>query len=413
MSFINHFFEKEISHFKKLSAHAQKLLYSIFLFNLIGPIIGIFINAFLWRQTQDFMIIGLYNLLIFAAVPLGFYLNGILLKYYPTNVLYTISLLIRVLLISTLIFLPQITYTIITIFGLCEGIVAGIYWANRNLLTLKTTHSNDRIYFSSLESVSDTTSDIAVPVVIGWFITFGSVIHLYTAHAGYKMLSIVLLLATGLFGWLMTNFRMELKPISNLFVTNAGKSWNKFRLLQFVLGFSDGVRSFAPALMILLLVGDEGTLGLVQSLAAALSAFVVYILGKSLKIKHRLVLLQISFTFALLGAIFFSVTYSALGVIIFFAFQAISSPFSWVAIQSLNYDLIDEENKKTDNGYAYVCDQEIYLNGGRVIAVAGFLWLVYAFSNDTALRFTPLIFASAQIFLLFLAKSIEKKPNSN
>jgi YQGE family putative transporter len=369
---------------------------------------GIFINAFLWRQTQDFTIIGLYNLLIYVAVPLGFYINGFLFTYFSTNSLYVFSLLLRILLVSILIFLPQITYPIIIVFGLLEGLVVGMYWANRNILTLKATQSHDRIYFSSLESISETFTAITIPFVIGWFIILGTFLQLYTPQTAYKLLSLAMLAVTGVVWFVMTSFKVEFKKLTHLFITNAGTSWNKFRLLQLILGFADGTRSFIPALMVLLLIGNEGALGTVQSFAAILSAVVVYFLAKSLQTKHRLILLQISFVIGILGATFFGLYYSALGVIVFFACQALTTPFNWVALQSLNYDLIDEE-KNQEKHYAYVCDQEIYLNGGRVLAIIGFLWLVHSFSSDTALRFSPIIFAFSQLFLLLLAKSLERK----
>ena len=98
--------------------------------------------------------------------------------------------------------------------------------------------------------------------------------------------------------------------------------------------------------------------------------------------------------------------YSALAVTVFFACQALSQPFMWVALNSLNYDLID--NGKREAHYAYVCDKELYLNAGRILAILVFIGIVYSYSAEVALRFSPLIVAVSQVGLILLARSTEK-----
>jgi MFS transporter, YQGE family, putative transporter len=402
------FIAKEKNHFQRLDTEAQKLLTSIALFSIIGPIFSIFINAFIWRQSQEFMLVSFYNIMVFAAIPLGFYLNGLLLRRIQPNILYFLGLLLSGLVIVVLIYLPSLDYISVGIFGFIHGITAGMYWANRNLLTLKTTTSENRIYFSGLESILSTYSKIIVPLVIGWFIVLGSTTNLYSEVTGYKIVAFVMLIIIGFTGVLMLNFRIKTIPYRQLLLKQASPSWQKFRLLQIILGFLQAVATLLPTLMVLTLLGKEETLGTVQALSSILTAFVVYKLAKSLKVKHRLLLLQISFVLGLIGAIAFSISYSGLGVLIFYACQAIATPFLWIATSSLNYDLIDEDkNDKTH--YAYITDQELYLNGGRVAAIIVFVILIQVFSNDFALRFTPLIFAISQIFLSILASSIEKK----
>lgn len=408
MESIKHFIAKEASHYQRLDANAQKLLTSIALFSIIGPIFSIFINAFIWRQSQEFTLVAFYNIAVFTAVPLGFYLNGLLLRKFPTNLLYFLGLLVSGLIICILIYLPRLGYADVGIFGFLHGLAAGLYWANRNLLTLKTTHSDNRIYFSGLESILNTYSKILVPFVIGWFIILGSSYGLYSELTAYKIIAILMLGIIGITGAMMMTFTVKLHPYKHLLLQTVSSSWQKFRMLQIILGFLQGVAVLLPTLMVLSLLGKEDALGTVQALSSILTAFVVYKLAKTLKVKHRLLLLQISFLLGLIGAIAFSYFFSGIGVIIFYICQAVATPFLWIATSSLNYDLI-EEDKNDQTHYAYITDQEVYLNGGRASAIIVFVILIHLFSNDFALRFTPLIFAISQIFLSVLARSIERK----
>ena len=408
MNVLKNLLAKELSHFYSIDIKGQKLLTSIALFSLVSPVFTIFINAFIWRQSQEFMLVSFYNLLSFVGVPLGFYLNGLLLRKFSPNVLYFLGLLATGLVTAIIIFLPQLDYISISTFGFLNGIAGGIYWANRNLLTLKTTTSSNRIYFSGIESILSTYSKILVPLCIGWFIIYGNTSGLYSELTGYKIVAILMLIIIGFTGILMMSFSVKTTEYKQLFLGKVSSAWNKFRALQVVLGFLQGVTIILPTLMVLSLLGKEDTLGTVQAVSAILTAFVVYALAKSLGIKHRLLLLQISFAVGLIGAVSFSILYSGVGVLIFYACQAISAPFLWIATSSLNYDLIDEDKNATTH-YAYISDQELYLNGGRIAAILTFILLIQLYSNDFALRFTPLIFAISQIFLSLLAKSIEKK----
>ncbi len=399
---------KEKQHFNRLNANAQRLLSSIFLYNLIGPIFGVFINAFLWRQSHDVTLVALYNLALFAAVTPGFYLNGVLMRKFTTSALYTFGLLVGGLTIATLIFLPQINLLTVLIFGFLNGITVGLYWANRNLLTLQTTKSDNRIYFSGIESASQTITNILIPLLIGCFITFGTIIHLYSPLQGYQMLAMIMLLVIGFVGIIMRSFQTNTQTIPKLFLKNASASWNKFRLYELILGFLNGATAFLPTLIVLSLLGKEDTLGTIQAFAAALTAIIVYTIGKHLDIKHRVAILSASVVIGIVGAGFLSITYSPLGVFVFFASQALCAPLIWIAVNSLNYDLIDNEDQTNEHQYAYVCDQEIYLNAGRMLGIIAFLLLVQFVSGNFGLRFGPLLFAVSQILLIIIALSIEK-----
>lgn len=402
------FIAKERNHFQKLSTEAQKLLTSIALFYVIGPIFSIFINAFIWRQSQEFLLVSFYNILVYLGIPFGFYLNGILLRKVSPKRMYFLGLLVSGLTIVFLIYMPTLTYLSVGLFGFIHGIAGGVYWANRNLLTLKTTTSDNRIYFSGLESILSTYSKIFIPLVTGWFIVLGSSTNLYTEVTGYKIMATLMMVIIAVTGFFIMTMHIPPMHYKTLLLHKVSSSWQKFRMLQVILGFLQAVSVLLPTLMVLSLVGKEDALGTVQAAASILTAFVVYKLAKSLKVKHRLTLLQISFAVGLIGAVAFSISYSGLGVLIFYASQAIAAPFLWIATSSLNYDLIDEDkNEKTH--YAYISDQEIFLNGGRIAAILVFIALIYVYSNDVALRFTPLIFAFSQIFLSLLARSIEKK----
>ena len=402
------FIAKEKAYFNKPHDNAQKLLITIFLDNLIGPLFGIFINAFLWRRTHDIVLVALYNLIVYAVIPLGFYINGYILRRNTPTMPYTVSLIINGLAVAALMFLPNVSYLAVIIFSIFDGFSAGIYWANRNLLTLKTTTTHDRIYFSSVETSSNTITSVIIPLVIGWFITFGTVIHLYTPVQGYQLLVVYMLVVIARIGIISKSINTGTIEVPVLLLKNISSNWKKFRWIQFIYGIENGVAFIVPVLLVLILVGNEAALGLVQSISAILASVLIYFLGRALTIHHRMQLIALSIVLNIIGSFFLGIVYSAIGVFIYFALQTLSQQFIWVGGSSINYDLIDIDNKDPKKHYAYVSDQEIYLNGGRVFGILLFIIMTTLISNTFALRFALIFVGSTQIFLLFIYHTVDK-----
>jgi YQGE family putative transporter len=340
MNFLVKLFQKEKQHFERLHDQTQHLLISIFLFALISPLFGLFINAFLWRESQDFVKIAAYNLIGYFFVPFGFYLNGYLLKKFSSNHMYLFGILLQAIAAALLIYLSQITLTAVLIFGFFQGIAIGIYWANRNLLTLKTTQSDNRIYFSGLEVTSSTITRIIVPFLIGLFITSGGLFHLYTPIIAYKILAIIMLIVSAIIGMHILGMEQRKESISSLWVSSVSKRWVLFRWYEICVGFLSGIMTFLPILAVFIFVGNEKALGTIQSLSAILSAIVVYYLAKKIKVKHRSHLVALSVALCIVGALLFSLSFSAFGVFAFFAGYAIGWPILYMALSSINYDLI-------------------------------------------------------------------------
>ena len=404
MEFVRNLYKKERAYVDRLSYPGKQLMKSIFLYNFISPLFSLFLNALLFRQTESLILTSLFNLCLFAAVTFGFYLNGIALKRYPMHVLFILGLVSNALVLSALIFMPTLPPVAIVSFGLLYGLSTGVYWANRNFLTLRTTTSDNRMYFSSLESVSKSFTDVVIPFVIGGFIHLITIYTIYPPLMAYKLLSVIMFVLVVIISMQTLKIQTESLPVS-LFVKKITPSWTRFRQYNFILGFLTVGNIILPALLVLILVGDEGALGTVQSLAALISAFVVYNLSKKLKQHHRLRMLQISICLGIIGGVGFAVLYSAFGAFLFITMIAVSTPLWWAYMSSMSYDMIDGHDLA--KRYAGVCDREIFINLGRVIALSLFIGTSYFISDEIALRYIALGYAFFQMILFFVGKSIE------
>lgn len=88
-------------------------------------------------------------------------------------------------------------------------------------------------------------------------------------------------------------------------------------LLSSLKGLAQGYLVTAPAILIMQLVGDESSLGNIQSLSGVLSAIVLYFLEQLSKPKHRIYIFSAGLVIFLIGTLVNGILFSASGVIVF------------------------------------------------------------------------------------------------
>ena len=78
----------EIMHFKeRLNQSTQKLFVSNIFQITAESITNVFIAAFIWRFTESFYAVALYQVGFYVALATGFWINGALLrKFYLKNI---------------------------------------------------------------------------------------------------------------------------------------------------------------------------------------------------------------------------------------------------------------------------------------------------------------------------------------
>ena len=222
------------------------------------------------------------------------------------------------------------------------------------------------------------------------------------------MTAFIAMLSLFAVGYYIRNVNVEFDEVKKITLNRASDRWKKFRLFTGLDGFVNGLSLFLPVVILLHFTQSEGAVGTVKSFAALISAGVVYYFSRFIDVKHRFKILIIGFTLSAVGALISGLTYSTIGMFALFIGAAFAAPFQWAAVGSVEYDIIDEEEKvNPDHHYAFVFDSELFLNIGRYIAIAFFLLLTTFFTTDSVIRFSPLIFISLQVVQVLIIRSID------
>ncbi|MFN4256223.1 MAG: MFS transporter [Saprospiraceae bacterium] len=400
---------KELEFFASHPLGMRMLLLTNLIYALVGPIIELFIGAYIMRNSDDLSLVVIFQLAVYTGIPLTFGINGWLLNHQPIARLYSFGMLLSGISMFAMMSLEQLDTVGVFVAGLIMGLSYGFFWANRDFLALNTTNDGNRNYYYGIETFFYTGAGIVVPLAAGAFIAatekngwFGG--HVNTAYYGLT----VFVFALSAFASVLVhrgNFQNPKRAPFLFFKYD--QLWNKMLGLAALKGVAQGFIVTAPTMLILTHVGKEGSLGLIQSVAAALSAILLYVLGRVTGPKHRLLIYLIGCGVFVLGGLFNAVLYSALGVLLFVLCLLFARPLLDIAYFPVQLKVIDVVSEKEGrNEFAYIFNHEFGLYAGRLFGCGLFIVLARYVSDYVALRYVLLIIAAVHFMGWFMMKRV-------
>jgi YQGE family putative transporter len=163
-------------------------------------------------------------------------------------------------------------------------------------------------------------------------------------------------------------------------------------------------------MLVMSLVGKEGSLGVLISVGGVLSAILLYILGRTTMPRHRVHLLAAGLLLFLLGALLNAALFSALGVLLFMLLLVLARPVTDIAgftIYLLAIDTAAAIEKR--NPYSYVMAREFACYLGRASGMLLFILLASYVSSQFALRYALLVIGVLQLLSVPVAYSVLKR----
>jgi YQGE family putative transporter len=403
---------KEFDFFSSHSKGMRVLLLTNLIYGLVGPIIELFIGAYIMRNSSDISLVVIFQLAVYTGIPLTFMINGFLLNRIKIAWLYSFGMLLSGISMFAMMLLQQLDTMGVFLAGLIMGLSYGFFWANRDFLALNTTNDGTRNYYYGIETFFYTITGILVPLAAGAFIGatdkngwFGG--HVNTAY--YILTATVFVMS--MFASILVHRGEFVNPKRAPFLfIKFDRIWNKMLGLASLKGLAQGYIVTAPTMLILSLVGKEGSLGLIQGIAAAVSAILLYVLGRVTGPKHRLLIYGIGCLLFMVGALLNATLYSALGVILFMMCLLFARPLLDIAYFPIQLKVIDYvAEKEKRNEFSYIFNHELGLYLGRLFGCGLFIVLARYVSEYAALRYALLVIAVLHALGWFMAKSILKE----
>jgi YQGE family putative transporter len=161
---------KEFDFFSSHSKGMRVLLLTNLIYGLVGPIIELFIGAYIMRNSSDISLVVIFQLAVYTGIPLTFMINGFLLNRIKIAWLYSFGMLLSGISMFAMMLLQQLDTMGVFLAGLIMGLSYGFFWANRDFLALNTTNDGTRNYYYGIETFFYTITGILVPLAAGAFI---------------------------------------------------------------------------------------------------------------------------------------------------------------------------------------------------------------------------------------------------
>jgi MFS transporter, YQGE family, putative transporter len=402
---------RELAHFRSYPRDMRILLLTNLLYALVLPVIDIFVGAYVMRNSQDVRMVVVYQLAVYTGIPLTFLLNGYLLKFVEIKRLYSLGMLLSGISMAVMMSLGTLSLTGVGVAGVLMGISFGLFWANRDFLALSTTTDENRNYYYGVETFFYTNTYVIVPMLAGLFIHqvgtagwFGG-----ERNTAYQIVTVVVFLITIVASVVVHRGEFQNPPNTQFVFFRFHWLWNRMQLLAILKGLAQGYIVTAPAMLVMRLVGEEGALGAIQAIGGILSAFLLYVVGRVAKPKHRLALFSLGLALFALGGLANAALFNATAVLLFMICLLLSRPLHDIAyfpIQMLVIDTVAEIEQR--NKFAYIASQELGFYIGRFAGCMLFIVLATAISDTFALRYALLLIGIVQLLAIPVASQVLK-----
>jgi YQGE family putative transporter len=160
-------------------------------------------------------------------------------------------------------------------------------------------------------------------------------------------------------------------------------------------------------MLIMRLVGEEGTIGLVQSVGGVLSAVLLYLIGRLTGPGQRVRIMAFGLLLFTAGALPNAFLFNSTGVLIFMACMLLARPLQDIAYFTIQMRVIDTVSRiENRNEFAYIVNQELGYYVGRFSGCMMFILLANYVSDEFALRYALVIVGAIQLLIIPVSKTI-------
>lgn len=392
-----------------MGREAKILLVVSAMFTFASSLSGIFVDIFFWRETKDFVVIVIYNLIHYVMTPLIFIVGGMISK--KKNGIWSLRLgLIGYTFFYILILLIGDKGTsYIYILGIVFGMATGFYWLAFNTLSFDFTSVNNRDTFNGFKGCYTGIAAAVAPITSAYIIT---------SFSGFKGYRIVFTITLAIFLVLLL-ISMALRcetygskiNFRKAFSSN-GKQWAIIRRATFAWGFRDVIIAFLINLLIVKTTGSEFSLGKLTLIASLLSSLSYILVQKVIKPPQRKLSINIGAAGAFLAVIGLVISIQYKTLLIFIITDAFFLPFFMIQLASSTFNVIDEAHQENMR-IEYMINKDIVLNSGRAISAMVLLVFLTVFKDTSILKFYLLFLGVVPIIAGYFLRKLSKVLEGN
>lgn len=394
---------------QKLGQNAVTALIIHSCFQLGASMSGLFLNLYLWRLTQDLVVNGLYNLIVFAITPFAFAAGGWIAKKRDRMVTYRIGIMMIALFYLMVILAQEQVAHYYIWFAIFNGIASGFYWTGYLVIQYDVSTDANRIRFLAVNMVMFNSAGLAGPALAGFIIQRNEGLQ------GYMIiftLAFIMFVIAALVSFRIPIIKSHHKTYYLKFmgtVMKRNQRWLKGLYSFFILGLFQGIMLFLPNIMLFRAVGREDWVGYLGVFFSSLTVATGYVISRKAQKENVRKYIYYSTTGVVFGSALLLIEVEFWSVAIFMIMFSICNPLAVNTLTSYYYRLIGTLPLKGQLRVESVVMRELFVNVGRVVSIA--LLLILAGNlNSIWMPIILFLMAAAQYVLVLFIN--EKQPES-
>lgn len=382
----------------RLDRSAWLLLVISGLFAVSTALSNTFVNVYLWKIKEDYIMIGRYNLASYLAMAVTFIFAGRLAKQVDRVIAIRIGVALQAVFYLAVLMLGKNTVQYVDWLGLFLGLGLGFFWLSFNVLYFEITERDNRDIFNGVNGLLTSTAGIIAPLISGLIITR---IDQFTGYRVIFFMSLAIFLLAVIISFLLKRRSahgvFQLKTVIEESI-KSGRHWFWVNLAMVAQGVREGLFSFLLSLLFFITTKNELALGGYLTTTSAVSLLSYFLVGRYLRRRWRDKGMLVGtammgiMTLPLLWEVnTFTLYLLGVGVALFF-------PIYMVPLTSAVFDVIGESNDTAKLRVEYVVARELALNVGRILSVAAFLWWASSKPDLMQIKWLLIPVAFVQLF---------------
>ncbi|MFB6465801.1 MFS transporter [Cytobacillus sp. Hz8] len=378
------------------------------LYSLSVALSNTFVNIYLWKQSGQYIDLGLYNLSIVVLQPFTFIFAGRWAKKVDRVIVFRIGVIFLTAFYLTVLLFGQQASDFILLLGSLLGMGYGFYWLAFNLLTFEITEPETRDFFNGFLGILSSVGGMIGPIAAGFIISRMEKFTGYTIVFGLSFA----LFALAVF----LSFFIKRRPAHGQYwfvriiqERKYNQNWKMITNAHFFQGLREGTFSFVISVFVFLSTGSElslGTYGLVNS---GISFVAYYFASRLIKphFRNKAILMGGIILYLAIFLIVFHLTYAKL--LIYAGIIAIAYPLLLVPYISMTFDVIGRGWNAAEMRVEYIVVREIFLNTGRIVSVSMFLLTILVFNPEKGIPILLLVLGLGHSLIYFCIRKMALK----
>ncbi|GGM31447.1 MFS transporter [Paraliobacillus quinghaiensis] len=370
-----------------------------------------FVNIYLWKQSNDYIAIALYNLAIYVLQPTTFIVAGRFAKKVDRVIVLRLGVTFLAFFFMTVLLVGENAAKFNILLGGLLGVGYGFYWLAFNVLTFEITEPDTRDFFNGFLGLMQSFGGMIGPIVAGFIISQMNNSQGYTIIFSISFLLFICAVVCSFF----LNRRSAVGKFDFRRILRERKknsNWRHILYAHTLQGLREGIFVFVISIWVFIATGSELALGTFNLVFSGFSFVCYYAATRLIKQKMRKKSILVG-GLALYFAIFliiFNVNYTIL--LVYGALIGIAYPLFTVPYASMTYDIIGHAWKAKEMRIEYIVVRELFLNVGRVSSILLFILSVTLFPTDQVIPYVLVILGGGHFLVYFFIRRVSFLPTT-